>query len=199
MASSLCLDRSALRHDAPHRKLPRYVMASAVCSVGGFLFGMDTGIIGPVTTMKTFGSSLGHLSPIVQGLVVSAILLPAAATSFVAGYTADLLGRTRAIAIGSLIFGIGAAIEAGAVHIGMFVAGRIIAGIGEGLYLGTIVVYASFPVFGCLICADVRETNVEQVHLRNIASETSRGACDGPPAARLPRHHGRLFYVLRHH
>ncbi|EZF33177.1 high-affinity glucose transporter [Trichophyton mentagrophytes] len=120
---------------------PRYVVASILCSLGGFLFGVDTAIIGPVTVMDSFTGAFGHPSPTLHGLIVSSILIPAAISSFLAGRVADVLGRPPAIAIGSAIFGLGAAIEAAAVHLGMFVAGRVVAGIGEGLYLGTLVVY----------------------------------------------------------
>lgn len=101
---------------------------------------MDTGIIGSVTVMKSYVSNFGPLSATVHGLVVSAILIPAAISSFFAGRVADVLGRPKIIAIGALIFGLGAAFEAGAVHLAMFVIGRIIAGVGEGLYLGTLTV-----------------------------------------------------------
>lgn len=101
---------------------------------------MDTGIIGPVTVMKTFVSYFGPQSPSVHGLIVSSILLPAAVSSFFAGRMTDLLGRPKGIAIGALVFGIGAALESGAVNIAMFVVGRCVEGIGEGLYLGTLVV-----------------------------------------------------------
>ena len=101
---------------------------------------MDTSIIGSVTVMKTYVSDFGSLSATVHGLVVSAILIPAAICSFFAGRVADTLGRPKSITIGASIFGIGAALEAGAVSLAMFVVGRIIEGIGEGLYLGTLVV-----------------------------------------------------------
>ncbi|KAF7159479.1 hypothetical protein CNMCM5623_004817 [Aspergillus felis] len=83
---------------------------------------MDTGIIGPVTDMKDFKNEFGgsHNSTI-HGLIVSSILIPAAVSSF-----------SQAI--------IGAAIEAGAVHLAMFIVGRIVEGIGEGLFLGNLVV-----------------------------------------------------------
>lgn len=90
--------------------------------------------------METYTSQFGSLSPVVHGLVVSAILIPAALSSCFAGRVADLLGRPKSIAIGSLLFGLGAALEAGAANIAMFIAGRCIEGIGEGLYLGTLVV-----------------------------------------------------------
>ncbi|ORY12884.1 general substrate transporter [Clohesyomyces aquaticus] len=123
------------------KKPPGYVLASILCSFGGLLFGIDTGIIGPVTVMEDFTKYVGNPSPTIHGLIVSSILIPAAISSFFAGKLADNLGRHRGIAIGSFIFAVGAAIEAGSVHIGMFVAGRVIEGVGEGLYLGTLVVY----------------------------------------------------------
>ncbi|KAE8383525.1 putative transporter [Aspergillus bertholletiae] len=120
---------------------PRYVTASVLCSFGGFLFGMDTGIIGPVTVMDEFVSQFGSQTATVHGLLVSSILIPAAISSLFAGYLADKLGRPKSISIGALIFGLGTALEAAAVHISMFVVGRCIEGIGEGLFLGTLVVY----------------------------------------------------------
>ncbi|KAL2821747.1 hypothetical protein BDW59DRAFT_174098 [Aspergillus cavernicola] len=102
---------------------------------------MDTGIIGPVTVMDSFVKQFGNQSATVHGLLVSSILIPAAISSFFAGYLADKLGRPKAISIGVLIFGLGAALEAASVHVSMFVVGRCVEGIGEGLYLGTLVVY----------------------------------------------------------
>jgi MFS family permease len=122
------------------QKPPRYVLASYGCSLGGLLLGIDTGIIGPVTVMDFFVERFGHPSATVHGLIVSSILISAAVTSFLAGHVADVLGRPTGIAIGALLFGIGAAIEAAAIHLGMFMAGRVIAGIGEGLTSGIMVV-----------------------------------------------------------
>lgn len=103
---------------------------------------MDTGIIGPVTDMKAFKAAFGgSQNATIHGLIVSSILIPAALSSFFAGHLADKLGRSMGIAIGTFIFGVGAAIEAAAVSLGMFIAGRVVEGLGEGLFLGTLVVY----------------------------------------------------------
>ncbi|MCJ1458550.1 hypothetical protein MMC28_008923 [Mycoblastus sanguinarius] len=91
--------------------------------------------------MESFISQFGSQSATVHGLTVSSILIPAAISSFFAGRVADVLGRPKGIAVGALIFGLGAALEAGAVSIAMFIVGRCIEGLGEGLYLGTLVVY----------------------------------------------------------
>lgn len=73
---------------------------------------MDTGIIGPVTVMQEFVSQFGNQSAVVHGAIVSSILIPAALSSFLAGYVADVLGRPKCISIGALTFGIGAVIGA---------------------------------------------------------------------------------------
>ncbi|KAK8067322.1 MFS sugar transporter [Apiospora hydei] len=134
------------------RKPPGYMLACMVCSFGGFLFGIDTGIIGPVTVMDDFKNYVGDPSPTIHGLIVSSILIPAAISSFFAGKVADALGRSHGIAIGSFVFGVGAALEAASVHIGMFVAGRVIEGIGEGLYLGTLLLTTLGLVTGFFTC-----------------------------------------------
>lgn len=102
---------------------------------------LDTGIIGPVSDMDSFRRDIAATTPILHGLIVSSILLPSAIVSFFAGGLADALGRPRAVTIAFCIFGLGSAIEAGSVHIAMFIVGRIIIGIGNGLSLSTVVVY----------------------------------------------------------
>ena len=90
--------------------------------------------------MPTFGDSFGPLSSFLEGFVVSSVLLPAGIVSLLAGAVSDKLGRTRSLAIGALFFALGAAIEAAAVSLGMFIGGRCIVGLGEGLFLSTLVV-----------------------------------------------------------
>ncbi|OBT52662.1 hypothetical protein VE04_07420 [Pseudogymnoascus sp. 24MN13] len=114
---------------------PKYVIASILASFGAIVFGYDTGIIGPVTVMTQFADSFGDFSETAHGAIVSAILIPAAVTALFGGHLADSLGRVKAIALGAAIFGVGAALEAGAAHIAMFVVGRGLAGVGEGFFL----------------------------------------------------------------
>ena len=101
---------------------------------------LDTGVIGPVTTMPTFVDYFGHLSSTLHGIVVSSVLLSATVASLFAGTLSDTMGRTRAIAIGALVFTVGAALEAGATNLGMLILGRLVVGAGEGFYLSTLVV-----------------------------------------------------------
>ncbi|KAI9718779.1 MAG: hypothetical protein M1812_003953 [Candelaria pacifica] len=91
--------------------------------------------------MSSFVDTFGALSSTLHGLVISSVLLSAAVASLFAGSLSDSLGRTRAIAIGALVFAVGAAMEAGSMNLIMLVFGRAIMGVGEGLFFSTLVVY----------------------------------------------------------
>jgi sugar porter (SP) family MFS transporter len=123
------------------RQIPLYFKATMICALGGLIFGIDTGTIGPITAMTSFKASFGDLSATAHGLVVSSILLSGAVSGLFAGNIADVYGRASSFVFGGTIFGIGAAIEASAQSLGMFIAGRVIAGFGEGLFLGNLAVY----------------------------------------------------------
>ncbi|KAH8821422.1 general substrate transporter, partial [Xylogone sp. PMI_703] len=120
---------------------PKYVYTAILTAFGGAIMGLDTGSIGPLTAMPQFTASFGLLKPAVHGIIVSSILLSAASASFFAGNLADRVGRVRGIAIGSFSFGLGAALEAGSTDLAMLVVGRLITGVGQGLFFSDLVVY----------------------------------------------------------
>ncbi|KFY17269.1 hypothetical protein V492_00787, partial [Pseudogymnoascus sp. VKM F-4246] len=91
--------------------------------------------------MPSFTRTFGVLSPTLHGLVVSSVLLTTTVASLFAGAISDSIGRTRAIVIGALLFAIGASIEASAPTLPVFIAGRCIAGLGQGTNFSTLVVY----------------------------------------------------------
>lgn len=141
-------------------KMPFYVTASILTSCVAFLFGYtlpplpnsstvltlhryDTGSIGSVTTMPAFKSTFGDFSATVHGLVVSSSLIPGAITALVAGALAHRFGHTSLISLGSVTYGIGAAVECSAPNLGVFVTGRLTKGIGEGLFLSNVYVQVS--------------------------------------------------------
>ncbi|GAA6063189.1 hypothetical protein JCM10212_006855 [Sporobolomyces blumeae] len=109
------------------------VLAS-VCLVS-ILFGFDTASISPITQMPYFESEIGKLDPLIQGVVVSIILVPSALTGILAGNVADWISRKYTISLGCAIFAVGSIVSAAATNLGMLVAGRCVAGIGEGLFL----------------------------------------------------------------
>ena len=141
---------------------------------------------------ENFASELGSQSPTVHGLVVSALLIPAAIASCFAGRLADWQGRAKAIAVGASIFALGAGLEAGAIHIAMFVVGRVVEGLGEGLYLGILNVYARVDV------GSSSETNVTKIYMRNHTTLTQRKVHISTSAADHLWVCSRIFHMLWH-
>ncbi|KAK5991609.1 Glucose transporter GlcP-like protein [Cladobotryum mycophilum] len=125
------------------RRVPFYVRTGVVTSFVAILFGLDTGSIGPVTSMPSFKSTVGSFSATIHGVIVSAILIPGAITALVAGALAHRFGHAKVIALGSLIYGIGAAVECGAPSLGGFIFGRLVKGVGNGLFLSNVFVQVS--------------------------------------------------------
>lgn len=91
-----------------------------------------------MTEMSYFSDSIGELSPFLRGFTVSLIMLTGAFPSFFAGQLADRFGRLAIVAAGALVFTIGATLEGAASKLGMFLAGRALCGIGEGLWLSNV-------------------------------------------------------------
>src|SRR5260221_4829515 len=82
----------------------------AVATIGGFMFGYDSGVINGTQQglERTF-----NLSKLGTGLNVGAILLGCAVGAFIAGRLADVIGRRSVMIIAALLF-IVSALAAGA-------------------------------------------------------------------------------------
>ncbi len=125
--------------------VPNYVWCTVFTAVGGFLFGFDTGSIGPVTVMPQFQRHFfktgGNIDPTTQGLIVSSILLTASLASLFSGPLSNRISRTRTMALGAIVFAIGSAVACASGPLAQLFLGRCIAGAGEGLFLSAITVY----------------------------------------------------------
>lgn len=125
------------------KSLPGYVLASLAISLGGLINGYDTGSIGAVISMSQFESTIGTLSPTLVGFTVSVIMLAGAVPSVFAGWLADHHGRLKIILLGTVLFCIGALLQGSAYGLSQFLFGRIVAGLGEGVFLSNMSVYIS--------------------------------------------------------
>ncbi|KAG7088381.1 hypothetical protein E1B28_012382 [Marasmius oreades] len=125
------------------RRLPVYVWATLFTALGGFLWGYDTGSIGPISVMPRFEEQFGVLSPTTQGLLISCILIAASIMSILSGPISDRISRTYTIAIGGAVYTAGSAIGASSMRLTQLFIGRCIAGIGEGLFISSITVYVT--------------------------------------------------------
>uniref|UniRef100_A0A8H7N632 Major facilitator superfamily (MFS) profile domain-containing protein n=1 Tax=Bionectria ochroleuca TaxID=29856 RepID=A0A8H7N632_BIOOC len=136
-------DEQSISDQRSRWRVPYYVRVSFAVSCVAMLFGMDTGSIGPVTAMPAFKATFGSFSPTMHGVIVSSVLIPGALTALIAGALAHRFGHIKLVALGSFIYSIGAAVECGAPILGVFILGRLIKGVGEGLFLSNVYVQVS--------------------------------------------------------
>jgi SP family galactose:H+ symporter-like MFS transporter len=105
-------------------------IAVITASLGGMLFGYDTGVI---SGALLFIREAFNLSPTMQEFVVSAVLIGAVIGAIVGGILADRFGRRRMIILAGIIFTFSAIGTALAPNVSTLVAGRIIVGIAIGI------------------------------------------------------------------
>ncbi|KAF4816062.1 putative metabolite transport protein YwtG [Colletotrichum siamense] len=93
--------------------------------------------------MPSFRETFGDFSPTMHGVIVSSVLIPGALSALVSGVMADRFGHVRLFALGAFIYGCGTGIECASPILGVFVLGRLIKGIGEGMFLSNVYVQVS--------------------------------------------------------
>jgi sugar porter (SP) family MFS transporter len=115
----------------------------AFASMGGLLSGLDQSLISGANLYlpKDLGLTVRQNS-----LVNSGMPLGAVGGALLLSPANEILGRKWAIVISTVLYTIGAAMEAGSVNFGMIVAARVILGIGVGLEGGTVPVYVAETV-----------------------------------------------------
>jgi len=105
-------------------------LASAISALGGMLFGYDIGVISGAILFITKDF---FLSPGMEEIVVSSVLLGSLAGALAGGALADRFGRRRLLIITAIVFGfaaIGAALAPGT---GWLIAARVVAGTAIGI------------------------------------------------------------------
>ncbi|KAI0015384.1 sugar transporter-domain-containing protein [Xylariomycetidae sp. FL0641] len=118
-------------------------MIVAFASMGGLLSGLDQSLISGANLFLP--KDLG-LSERQNSLVNSAMPLGAVGGAIILSPSNEYLGRRWSIIISTILYTIGAALEAGSINYGMIVAARVVLGIGVGLEGGTVPVYVAETV-----------------------------------------------------
>ena len=104
--------------------------AVAIAAVGGLLFGYDTGVIsGAILFIKGDFS----LSPTMEEIVVSAVLLGAVFGAGAGGTLTDRFGRRKMIILAGIVFTVSAIGTAFAPTVGWLIGARVTSGIGIGI------------------------------------------------------------------
>nr|WP_314417423.1 sugar porter family MFS transporter [uncultured Erwinia sp.] len=120
------------------RTEPLVKVITAIATLGGLLFGYDTGVISGA--LLFMGPEL-QLTPFTTGLVTSSLLVGAATGALVSGSLADRLGRRKIILILAIIFAVGALGTAMAPNLEVMLISRVILGLAVGGAGTTVPVY----------------------------------------------------------
>jgi SP family sugar:H+ symporter-like MFS transporter len=109
--------------------LPLIAAIVGVATIGGFMFGYDSGVInGTQDGLKT----TFHLSEAWLGITVSALLPGCAVGAFAAGRSADRWGRRRVMLAAAMLFILSALAAGAAGSALMMIIARFAAGVGVG-------------------------------------------------------------------
>ncbi|CAJ1977793.1 unnamed protein product [Sphenostylis stenocarpa] len=119
-----------------------YIMGlTAVASIGGLLFGYDTGVIsGALLYIKDDFEAVRH-SNFLQETIVSMAVAGAILGAAAGGWINDAYGRKKATIIADLIFTLGAIVMAAAPDPYVLILGRVFVGFGVGIASVTAPVY----------------------------------------------------------
>jgi MFS family permease len=123
-------------------KNPYVFMTCAFASLGCIMYGYDQGVMSPVLVMENFENHFPYLmGSTIQGWLVSALELGAWAGALFNGYLADRISRKYSMMVAVVIFTLGSGLQAGAQSPAYFFAGRIIGGVGIGMFSHVIPLY----------------------------------------------------------
>lgn len=106
------------------------IFVAAITSIGGLLFGYDTGVISGAIL---FIREDFVLSSIAQEVTVSAVLIGAVIGASISGMLADKYGRKIMIVLASIIFGVGAIFSAVSPNVNALIISRVVVGIAIGM------------------------------------------------------------------
>ncbi|CAI9115049.1 OLC1v1015883C1 [Oldenlandia corymbosa var. corymbosa] len=144
----------------PYKLTWHVIMTAIAAAMGGLIFGYDIGISGGVTSMNPFlkkffpsvyqKEALDHSTSQyckfdnqILTLFTSSLYLAALVSSFFGSWVTKKFGRKLTMASGSIVFLVGAALNAAAFHVSMLIVGRILLGIGVGFANQSVPIYLS--------------------------------------------------------
>ncbi|WP_347306805.1 MFS transporter [Corynebacterium sp. SA-MJD20WY100] len=135
-------------------------LLAAITTIGGFLFGYDTGVISGALPYMHMPNEAGglHLTAWEEGLVGALLLLGCAIGSFVGGRLSDAYGRRRNILLLAVVFFVGTLLCALAPNLPLLYVGRVVLGLAVGGASTTVPVYlaetAPKHIRGSLVALD---------------------------------------------
>ncbi|GLI80287.1 hypothetical protein PoHVEF18_008640 [Penicillium ochrochloron] len=112
-------------------------------AIGTFLFGFDTGIATTTIAHQSWIDYMHKPSHGLTGAVVAVYIAGEAGGALTQTFIGDKLGRIRFMQLMCVIVTIGTVIQTASINIGMFLAGRVLAGYAVGGMVATVPIYLS--------------------------------------------------------
>ncbi|OOQ88807.1 MFS monosaccharide transporter [Penicillium brasilianum] len=112
-------------------------------AIGTFLFGFDTGIATTTIAHQSWVDYMKKPSHGLTGAVVAVYIAGEAGGALTQTFIGDRLGRIRFMQLMCVIVTIGTIIQTASINIGMFLAGRVLAGYAVGGMVATVPIYLS--------------------------------------------------------
>ncbi|KAJ5786165.1 Major facilitator superfamily domain general substrate transporter [Penicillium pulvis] len=123
-------------------KNPYVFLTCCFASLGCIMYGYDQGVMGPVLVMENFENHFPtFMGSTIQGWLVSALELGAWAGALINGVLADRISRKYSMMVAVIVFTLGTSLQAAAQNPAYFFAGRVIGGIGIGMFSMVIPLY----------------------------------------------------------
>lgn len=115
-------------------------LIALAAGMAGLLYGYDTSCIsGAIGFLK----DLYHLSPAMEGLITSSIMIGGVVGVGFSGFLSDRFGRRKILMIGAILFFFAALLSAFTRTPGELITARIVGGLGIGLSSALAVTYIS--------------------------------------------------------
>ncbi|KAL1603527.1 hypothetical protein SLS60_005115 [Paraconiothyrium brasiliense] len=112
-------------------------------AIGTFLFGFDTGIATTTIAHQSFLDYMQHPTKAITGAVVAVYIAGEAGGAILQSVIGDRLGRIRFMQLMCIIVTAGTVVQTASVNMGMFLAGRVLAGFAVGGLVSTVPIYLS--------------------------------------------------------
>lgn len=121
---------------------PYVFLTCLFASLGCMMYGYDQGVMGSILVMQNFEAHFPDLQgSTIQGWLVSALELGAWFGALFCGYLADKISRKYSMLVAVIIFTVGTGLQAGAQSGNMLFGGRVVGGIGIGMFSMVIPLY----------------------------------------------------------
>ncbi|MCB2294951.1 sugar porter family MFS transporter [Clostridium algoriphilum] len=121
-----------------NRSLLFIILISCAAGLGGLLYGYDTAVIsGAIGSLQ----KLYNLTPMMEGLVISSIMIGGVAGVGISGFLGDFIGRKKVLMFAAALFGVSALASALSHSVEALIIARIIGGLGIGMASALSVTY----------------------------------------------------------